>query len=274
MNASFCTTCLQPKLFAEIMRRCESHLFSNARNMSFSTSSRSSDFVEDNRSKSYTGNKTSSSRKAFRGHGYDPDREPRSECGYFDGDELYGMISVMKAITSGRRDIRELLVQDANEMTNKKDKLFAADLLSLANLKGIRIRTFSKHDLNMLTENKNHQGFVLRASPLQVDKLESLPKSDVFKCVLALDAIEDPQNLGSLLRTSYFLGVDRVVTRGINSAPLSPAVSNISCGATEFLPVSRVDSLMKFLEKSRENGWQVRSIRSNLNSRLFDHVEL
>lgn len=267
MNASFCTTCLQPKLFAEIMRRCESHLFSNARNMSFSTSSRSSDFVEDNRSKSYTGNKTSSSRKAFRGHGYDPDREPRSECGYFDGDELYGMISVMKAITSGRRDIRELLVQDANEMTNKKDKLFAADLLSLANLKGIRIRTFSKHDLNMLTENKNHQGFVLRASQLEVDKIESLAKPVGFKCVLALDAVEDPQNFGSLLRTSYFLGVDRVVTRGTNSAPLSPAVSNISCGATEFLPVSRVDSLIKFLEKSRENGWQVRAIEL-MNSSL------
>ena len=267
MNASFSSSWVHSKLTTECLRRWEVCFVSHGRNKSFSSSSRLSYFFEDDRRNPHSGSRKFSNRKVYRGHGYDPHREPRSECGYFDGDELYGMISVRQAIMSGRRDIRELLVQDANEISNKKYRAFAADLLSLANSKGIRIRNFPKHDLNMLTENKNHQGFVLRASPLEVDKIESLPNSAVFKCVLALDAVEDPQNLGSLLRTSYFLGVDRVVTRGTNSAPLSPTVSNISFGATEFLPVSRVDSLTKFLEKSRENGWQV-----ILNKTLSHHV--
>ena len=202
----------------------------------------------------------------FRGHDYDPNREPRSECGYFDGDQLYGMASIRLAILSGRREIRELLVQENNEPSNKKDKALVADLLKLANEKGIRIREFPKHDLNLLVENRPHQGFVLRVAPLQLQKIDALERSATFRCVLALDEIEDPQNFGALLRTSHYLGVDRVVVRVKNTAPLSPTVSNISSGALEIVTINRVDSMMKFLEKSQRNGWQVRSSRTLLTA--------
>jgi 21S rRNA (GM2251-2'-O)-methyltransferase len=76
--------------------------------------------------------------------------------------------------------------------------------------------------------------------------------------VLALDEVWDPQNFGALLRTAYFLRCDRVVVCSKNSAPLSPAVSRASAGAMEVMPVYSTDNMMKFLDKSRENGWQVR----------------
>lgn len=67
----------------------------------------------------------------------------------------------------------------------------------------------------------------------------------------------DPQNFGALLRTAYFLGCDKVVVCSKNSAPLSPAVSRASAGAMEVMPVYSTSNMMKFLDESRENGWQV-----------------
>lgn len=77
------------------------------------------------------------------------------------------------------------------------------------------------------------------------------------RCVLALDEVWDPQNFGALLRTAYFLRCHQVVVCAKNSAPLSPAVSRASAGALELMPVYSTDNLMKFLDKSVENGWQV-----------------
>lgn len=194
----------------------------------------------------------------FRGHDYDPHREPRSECGYFEGDELYGMLPVRQAISQGKRNIKELLVQKDNNLSKKKDKLMATELLRFATEKGIKIREFSKHDLNLVTSNNDHQGFVLRASPIVPNKISKLDKSTEFECVLVLDEIEDPQNFGALLRTSHYLGLKRVIVRGKNSSPLNPTVSSISLGATDSVNVFHVESLVQFLEDSKKNGWQVK----------------
>jgi 21S rRNA (GM2251-2'-O)-methyltransferase len=143
------------------------------------------------------------------------------------------------------------------ELSNKKDEKTAGEILKIAKEKGITIREFPKHDLNMLTENRPHQGFVLRAAPLQFQRIDSLPASDHFECVLALDEVWDPQNFGALLRTSHFLGVDKVVVCAKNSAPLSPAVSKASSGALEVMHVGSTENMMRFLDKSMANGWQV-----------------
>jgi 21S rRNA (GM2251-2'-O)-methyltransferase len=77
------------------------------------------------------------------------------------------------------------------------------------------------------------------------------------RCVLVLDEVWDPQNFGALLRTAHYLGIDKVVACSKNSAPLSPSVSKASSGAMEMMDVYSTQNLMKFLDKSQENGWQV-----------------
>jgi len=78
-----------------------------------------------------------------------------------------------------------------------------------------------------------------------------------FRCVLVLDEVWDPQNFGALLRTSHYLGCDKVVACAKNSAPLSPTVSKASSGAMEVIDVYSTGNLMKFLDNAKENGWQV-----------------
>jgi tRNA G18 (ribose-2'-O)-methylase SpoU len=74
---------------------------------------------------------------------------------------------------------------------------------------------------------------------------------------LALDQIVDPQNLGALLRSAHFFGVDGVVTCAQASAPFSAAASKASSGAMEIMTIGEAKNLLQFLSRSRENGWTV-----------------
>lgn len=87
---------------------------------------------------------------------YNDNREENREppCGYFEGDHLYGISPIRLAIASGRRNITELIIQEGMEISNKKDEKAATEILKIAKEKGITIREFPKHDLNMLTENR------------------------------------------------------------------------------------------------------------------------
>ncbi len=67
----------------------------------------------------------------------------------------------------------------------------------------------------------------------------------------------DPQNVGALLRSSYFLGVDKVVVSAKNSAPLSPVVSKASSGSLELMDIYSTENMMKFLDDCKSNGWHV-----------------
>ncbi len=84
---------------------------------------------------------------------------------------------------------------------------------------------------------------------------------NLIRVVLALDEVWDPQNFGALLRSGYFLGCEAIVVCGKNSAPLSPVVSKASAGAMELVTVFSTENMMKWLDQSKENGWQVGRIK-------------
>lgn len=207
--------------------------------------------------------------------------------GEYDGDHLYGVSPVKAALSTDRRNVEELLVQEGMKLDAKKDSKGAAEILALAKKKGVPIREFPKHDLNMLSDNRPHQGFILRASPLRFKRLESskalspqaLPGSTEeettgrSKIVLALDEVWDPQNFGALLRTAHFLpGVAEVVVCAKNSAPLSETVSKASAGAMESMEVCSVDNMMRFLDNSIAEGWHVVGTSLGEGSMLMSEI--
>jgi hypothetical protein len=101
--------------------------------------------------------------------------------GYYEGDHLYGIAPVRLALLSGRRQFKELLVQEGMDVSNKKDVKAATDIMESAKRMGLQVREFSKHDLNMITDNKLHQGFVLRAEPLDFERLTHLESVDSYR---------------------------------------------------------------------------------------------
>lgn len=78
--------------------------------------------------------------------------------------------------------------------------------------------------------------------------------------------------MGALIRSSYFFGCDKIVLCAKNSAPLSSVVSKSSSGAMEFLEIYNAKNLMKFLDESKANGWQI--VGTSLSEGAIDVQEL
>jgi 21S rRNA (GM2251-2'-O)-methyltransferase len=88
---------------------------------------------------------------------------------------------VKLALTSKKRIFSELLIQTGLDDAGKKDLTVVNEILGLCEELNIAVREFSKHDLNMLTDSRPHQGFVLRASPREFIDISTLPPSESFK---------------------------------------------------------------------------------------------
>lgn len=74
---------------------------------------------------------------------------------------------------------------------------------------------------------------------------------------IALDEIQDPQNMGAIIRNSVYYGVDGIITTDIRSSPLNATVSKASSGALEIANIYYPNNLSRFIQQSKLNGWTV-----------------
>ncbi|XP_010116357.1 PREDICTED: rRNA methyltransferase 1, mitochondrial, partial [Chlamydotis macqueenii] len=138
-------------------------------------------------------------------------------------------------------------------------------LVLQAAARGVPVHRVGRRELDALCRGQVHQGVCLEATPLRFKSLEEAEKRDLGDeespnqqlIWLVLEQIQDPMNLGALLRSAYFLGVDRVVTSQRNSCPLTPTVSKASSGAMEVFDVYSTDDLRSFLKAKAAEGWEV-----------------
>lgn len=181
------------------------------------------------------------------------------------GEGVYGVGPVLAALSASRREFYTLYVQEGLDLSSnnkkKKDKKGFERVLKMAEKIGLTIKETSKHDLNMVVDNRPHQGLVLDASPLEMVKIKELDpvsiEEDAGSLWVALDEVTDPQNLGAIIRSAYFFGASGVVLCAKNSAPLSGVVSKASAGSLELMELRYCKNMMQFLTSSAENGWRV-----------------
>ena len=175
---------------------------------------------------------------------------------------LYGLHPVDEALKAGRRRFDHVLV--ARERHDER----LERLVALCRQAGVQVRQEAREQLTQLAQTPAHQGVVAMVRPLGFLAIEDLFTPDLSRktgaaanpgaarLVLALDGVEDPQNLGALLRVADGAGVDGVVLTERRSAPLSPAAVKASAGAAEHLRIARVVNLVRALEElKRQNLW-------------------
>ncbi|NXX86854.1 MRM1 methyltransferase, partial [Urocolius indicus] len=174
---------------------------------------------------------------------------------------LFGIAPCSLALSQSRRDLFRLFLKQSGGSR----QLGASELVLQATARGVPVHHVQRRELDALCQGRVHQGVCLEAAPLPFKSLEEAEKPDLGDeenpkrqlIWLVLEHIQDPMNLGAVLRSAYFLGVDRVVTSQRNSCPLTPTVSKASSGAMEVLDVYSTDDLQSFLKAKTAEGWEV-----------------
>ncbi len=168
---------------------------------------------------------------------------------------LVGIHPVREALRARRRTLHRLLLRGG--AGGRRAELVA--LAELAARAGIPIDELSADAFEERTpEGLSHQGVLLEAGPVpEVELDELIPRADLGGWLVALDGIEDPQNLGAILRVADAAGVRGALLPERRVAPLSPAAGRASAGAIEHLLITRVTNLSRALGILKGHGFWV-----------------
>lgn len=163
-----------------------------------------------------------------------------------------GMHSVLETLRAEQRLFNKIFIQE------KRGGVELHRVLDLAQSLGIPVQYVPRRYLDRLTHGKHHQGVVGVVSPKEYTSLDDLlqrikiDEKPLF--LIVLDGVEDPHNLGAIVRTAEGAGVDGVVITERRAVGLTSVVSKSSAGALEYLPVARVVNLFQAIEKIKSSG--------------------
>ena len=186
---------------------------------------------------------------------------------------IYGINPVMEALKATDLSIKELLI------SSKRSGEAIDDIKDLAKECGVKVRLLSKDELENMAGTRNHQGVVIvckEGFPYRhIEELLSIwKKSDARAFFLILDSIEDPQNMGTLIRSASAAGVQGVIIPKDRSAEITPAVEKASAGATIKTPIAKVTNISNAIRLLKEAGVWVVGIeaegKTNIYSAPFD----
>ncbi|XP_077357856.1 rRNA methyltransferase 1, mitochondrial [Festucalex cinctus] len=166
---------------------------------------------------------------------------------------VFGVAPCRLALTQARRKTLKLFVKDG-EASQRPALLKVCEE---AHQRRVPIQRVSKKDLDRMVLGRVHQGVCLQATPLSYLTEDSEQSSKSTPLWLILDGIQDPMNLGAILRSAYFLGVDRVASSVHHSCPLTPVVSKASAGIMEVMGVYGYEDLEAMVRVKAAQGWRV-----------------
>ncbi|MBM7601726.1 23S rRNA (guanosine2251-2'-O)-methyltransferase [Virgibacillus halotolerans] len=171
-----------------------------------------------------------------------------------DQEIIIGKNPVIEALTSGRSVNKVLILEQLNANTQGK-------IQQLSKNAGTIVQKVPKSKLDQLADG-NHQGVIAYVAAYQYVELDDLfnraaeRNEDPF--FIILDELEDPHNLGSILRTADATGVHGVIIPKRRSVGLTATVAKTAAGALEHIPVTRVTNIANTIEELKErNVWVV-----------------
>ena len=181
---------------------------------------------------------------------------------------LYGFHPVYEALRAGRRTFHEIYI--SNQAHTKRIKQITAAV----DRKDLPIKEVSPARLQTIAGADSHQGVAasVTAYPLVdvVDLLEAAKSGDRPPFLLLLDHIEDPHNLGAIIRTAVCAGVDAVIIPKDRSAHPSPTVSKVSAGALEYMRVAQVNNLVRVVKTLKDRDLWIVGLDQNAGQSVYN----
>jgi 23S rRNA (guanosine2251-2'-O)-methyltransferase len=159
---------------------------------------------------------------------------------------IYGVHTVLETLAAGRRAVEEVFLS--------REPLPGWDLFNKLDALGIPITRSSSGDLTSIAATPNHQGIAARVGAFPYVDFDVLLRQLAAPAgiVVILDEIQDPANLGNILRSSECLGANAVVLTKDRAVPVTGAVEKASAGASAHVPVVRVVNLVRAMEQLKE----------------------
>ena len=178
----------------------------------------------------------------------------REEPRELPDDVLVGRNAVTEALKSGR-GINKLWIASGDREGS------VAEIAALAKEHGIVVQYVERAKIEALAGGHRHQGVLAYVAPVPYAELEDILKAAEAKgeapFLVLLDELEDPHNLGALLRTADATGVHGILIPKRRSVSLNATVAKTSAGAVEYVPVARIGNIAQTLKKLKEKGFWV-----------------
>ena len=175
---------------------------------------------------------------------------------------LYGIQPVCAALRKRKRKFSELFIKIGKNNSGR-----IREILELAEEIGLTVNEVAGNRLTEMCPDAVHQGVVLRCGIRPFSPISDLPLTIEGKLplIVVLDQIEDPHNLGAIIRTCGFFDVSAVVLSKDHSCGLTPVVSKSSSGVSEWLTVISMTNLTRFLQKQKSEGYWIVGLAEESN---------
>lgn len=180
--------------------------------------------------------------------------------------QIEGRHPVMEALENGRKIEKILIAEGVKEP-------FLHKIEQLARVHQITIKRLSRRSLDEKSLTHNHQGIIAIVPEFQYstidDLLQKIHSEDTIPFLLVLDHIEDPHNLGSILRTAEAAGVQGIIIPKRRASGITPVVARVSTGALEYVPVARVSNLSQAIKQLKSAGFWVVATDANAPTYMY-----
>lgn len=163
---------------------------------------------------------------------------------------IMGRNPVLEALKS-ERDINKIMIAEGSQKGSMQQ------IIAIANERKVFLQFVPKKKIDQMVEG-NHQGVVAQVAAYQYAELDDLfalaTKRNEAPFFLILDELEDPHNLGSIMRTADATGAHGIIIPKRRAVGLTSTVAKASTGAIEYIPVARVTNLSRTVEELKERG--------------------
>lgn len=165
--------------------------------------------------------------------------------------KLYGKNPVFERLRANPESVKHIYIQEGFEESGYVYKK--------AKLRGISVVVVPKSKIMKLTRNTNAQGIIADVDDFSYVEFNELLSHVLEKkqCVLFIDGLNDPQNLGAIIRTAGSLGGFAIVLSTHDCVGVTEAVLRVASGADNYVPVARVANLVNALRKAKEAGFTI-----------------
>ena len=180
---------------------------------------------------------------------------------------IFGINGSISVLSSRKYKISEIIIQNGSNAENN------GAITRLIGHYGGYVKFLTKTYFKEKFPQVRTQGIVVRFEAKIEEDLPSLKEESGNKCILALDRIEDPQNLGQIIRTAVCAGVDAIIIPKHDSCKITDTVIQVSQGAFTDISIYQVSNLNRSLDQLKKDGYWIVAMENSLDAKDWHKID-